>query len=71
MAVGWTRDEGVQDQIDATVKEQVDLARSRLPEGESLSHCERCKAPISDARRNAIPGVRLCIVCQSQIERTR
>lgn len=68
MAVGWTRDGGVQDQIDASVEEKVELARSRLPGGESLTHCERCKAPIPDGRRKAIPGVRLCVTCQSEME---
>ena len=71
MAVGWTRDGGVQDQIDASVEEKVELARSRLPDGESLTHCERCGAPIPDERRNAIPGVRLCVRCQSEIEQAR
>ena len=68
MASGWTRDGGVQDQIDASVDEKVALARSRLPAGESLTHCERCQAPIPDARRQAIPGVRLCVACQSKAE---
>ena len=40
MAVGWTRDGAVQDQIDATVDDAVQLARSRLPEGGSCSQCE-------------------------------
>ena len=39
MAVGWTRDGAVQDQIDATVDDAVQLARSRLPEGDSCSQC--------------------------------
>ena len=71
MAVGWTRDGGVQDQIDASVEEKVELARSRLPGGESVTHCEGCKAPIPDGRRKAIPGVRLCVKCQSQREHAR
>ena len=71
MAVGWTRDGGVQDQIDASVEEKVELARSRLPDGESLTHCERCKASIPDERRKAIPGVRLCVQCQSEIEQAQ
>ena len=71
MAVGWTRDGGVQDQIDASVEEKVELARSRLPEGESLTHCEKCRAAIPDERRKAIPGVRLCVACQSGIERAQ
>ena len=68
MAVGWTRDGGVQDQIDASVEDAVRLARSRLPDGEGLSHCETCETVIPDARRKAIPGVRLCISCQSKLE---
>lgn len=71
MAVGWTRDGGVQDQIDASVAEKVELARRQIPEGESLTHCERCQAPIPEERRQAIPGVHLCVPCQSVTERTR
>jgi phage/conjugal plasmid C-4 type zinc finger TraR family protein len=69
MAVGWSRDGSVQDQIDATVEEGVQLARSRLPDGESLTHCEECGTVIPNARRKAIPGVRLCVSCQSEIEK--
>ena len=68
MAGGWTRDGGVQDQIDASVEDAVKLVRSRLPVGEGLSHCEECETVIPDARRKAIPGVRLCIRCQSELE---
>ena len=71
MAVGWTRDGGVQDQIDASVAEKVELARRQIPEGESLTHCERCQAPIPEERRQAIPGVHLCVPCQSGSERAR
>ncbi|MFO7495242.1 MAG: DksA/TraR family C4-type zinc finger protein [Desulfobacterales bacterium] len=69
MAVGWSRDGDVQQQIDASVAEAVKLARSRLPEGESLRHCEMCEEPIPEARRNAVPGVRLCLACQSAAEK--
>ena len=68
MAVGWARDGAVQDQIDASVEDAVKLARSRLPDGESLTHCEACETVIPDARRKAIPGVRLCVSCQSELE---
>ena len=68
MAGGWTRDGGVQDQIDASVEDAVKLVRSRLPEGEGLTHCEQCETLIPAARRKAIPGVRLCISCQSELE---
>ena len=68
MAGGWSRDGAVQDQIDASVEDAVSLARSRLPKGEGLSHCEECDAEIPQARREAIPGVRLCVACQSELD---
>ena len=66
MASGWAPDGAVQDQIDASIEDAVKLARSRLPEGESLTHCEECNAVIPEARRKIIPGVRLCVKCQEQ-----
>ena len=69
MAVGWSRDGGVQEQIDATVESGVQLAKRRLPDGESLTHCEECGAAIPEARRRAIPGVRYCVQCQSELEK--
>lgn len=64
MATGWAQDGAVQDQIDATVKDGIQRARSRLPAGESLHACESCGAEIPEARRQAVPGVRLCVQCQ-------
>lgn len=64
MATGWAGDGAVQDQIDATVKDAIRRARAQLPKGPSLSHCEECEAPIPEARRKALPGVRLCVACQ-------
>ena len=69
MAVGWSRDGDVQEQIDATVKSAVELARNRLSRGESSTHCEECGGAIPDARRKAIPGVRFCVRCQSELEK--
>jgi len=69
MAVGWSRDGAVQEQIDATVESAVQLARSRLPDGESLIHCEECGVAIPEARRKAMPGVRYCVRCQSELEK--
>ncbi len=68
MAVGWAKDGAVQEQIDASVGDAVKLARSRLPEGESLTHCQECDDPIPEGRRKAIPGVRLCVACQEVLE---
>ena len=39
-------------------------------EGESLNNCDDCDAEIPQARREAIPGVSLCVECQ-QIEEKR
>ena len=69
MATGWARDEAVQDQIDASVEDAVERARSRLPRGESLLRCEDCDAEIPEGRRQALPGVRLCVECQSERDR--
>lgn len=69
MATGWAQDGAVQDQIDDTIKDAVERARSKLPVGESLSHCEECGQAIPEARRQAVPGVRLCVTCQSALDR--
>lgn len=66
MAGGFAKDGAVQDQIDATVEDAVKRARSQLPRGESLRHCEECDAEIPEARRDAVPGVRLCVQCQAE-----
>ncbi|MFL1452854.1 DksA/TraR family C4-type zinc finger protein [Marinobacter sp. GN3S48] len=69
MAGGWSRDGAVQDQIDASVEDEVQRARSQLAMGESAVHCEECDCAIPEARRKAIPGVRLCVECQSALEK--
>lgn len=68
MAGGWARDGAVQDQIDSTVEDAVERARARLPKGPSRLECEECGETIPKARRDAIPGVRLCIACQSALD---
>ena len=68
MAVGWAREGAVQEQIDATIDDGVELARSRLPKGESLAYCEECEQEIPRARQEAVPGVRLCVRCQQDLE---
>jgi len=69
MATGWAGDGAVQDQIDATVKDGISRAQSRLPQGSSLTHCEHCGNPIPEARRQAIPGVKSCVPCQEADDR--
>ncbi|WP_111496784.1 MULTISPECIES: DksA/TraR family C4-type zinc finger protein [Marinobacter] len=69
MAGGWTRDGAVQDQIDSTVDDALQRARSELPQGESSKFCEECDALIPRARREALPGVKLCVSCQAEHDR--
>jgi phage/conjugal plasmid C-4 type zinc finger TraR family protein len=65
MAGGWTRDGAVQDQIDDTVKDAILRARAETPQGKSAEECEHCGEPIPQRRREALPGVRTCVGCQS------
>jgi len=69
MATGWAREGAVQEQIDATVADAVARAREGLAAGPSLSHCADCDAEIPEGRRQAIPGVRLCVNCQEAQDR--
>ncbi|MFC3061093.1 DksA/TraR family C4-type zinc finger protein [Paenirhodobacter populi] len=66
MAGGWARDGAVNEQIDASIEDELKRLQSRpKPVGESLTHCAECDEPIPEARRRAIPGVKLCIDCQN------
>lgn len=64
MASGWASDDAVNEQINNTIEDAVARARGELPTGESLHECEECGNPIPQERREAVPGVRLCISCQ-------
>ncbi len=66
MAGGWTRDGAVQDQIDDTISDAVLGARANLSTGPSAEYCDVCGEPVPERRRAALPGVRTCIVCQSE-----
>ena len=69
MASGWANDGAVQEQIDSTIEDAVQRARSQMARGESLTHCEECDAVIPEARRQAVKGVRLCINCQATYDK--
>ncbi|HET7812492.1 MAG TPA: DksA/TraR family C4-type zinc finger protein [Steroidobacteraceae bacterium] len=69
MATGWAKEGAEQDQIDATVKDAINRAKSRLPTGPSLESCAECGARIPEARREAMPGVRLCVACQEAADK--
>jgi phage/conjugal plasmid C-4 type zinc finger TraR family protein len=65
MAGGWTRDGAVNDQIEASISDELDrLKARRATVGDSFTHCAECEEPIPPARQKALPGVKLCIDCQ-------
>lgn len=64
MASGWANEDAVNEQINSTIEDAVARVRGDLPQGESLLECEECGEAIPEARRKAMPGVRLCITCQ-------
>ena len=67
MASGWAKDGAVQEQIDASISDELQrLQTRRRPTGESLTHCAECEETIPEARRLAVPGVKLCIECQQE-----
>lgn len=71
MAVGWAQDGAVHEQIEASLEDELARMRAarRAPVGESLAECAECGEEIPLARREAIPGVKLCIDCQSGRDR--
>jgi phage/conjugal plasmid C-4 type zinc finger TraR family protein len=66
MAGGWAKDGAEQAQIDDTVNDALARVRADIPEGEGLEYCEECEQRIPEARRRAVPGVRLCVTCQAE-----
>ncbi|MBR9653571.1 DksA/TraR family C4-type zinc finger protein [Thalassovita aquimarina] len=71
MAGGWARDGAVSEQIEASISGELKRMQARkAPVGESLTHCADCEEEIPQARREAIPGVKLCIDCQQDRDGT-
>ena len=69
MAIGWTDDDAVLEQIQDSVNDEVNRARRNIPCGESLQYCEECGEEIPEARRHTVPGIRLCINCQEKADK--
>lgn len=64
MAGGWARDGAVSEQIEASISDELARMKARkAPVGESRTQCAECEEPIPQARRAALPGVKLCIEC--------
>ncbi|MDR1656166.1 MAG: DksA/TraR family C4-type zinc finger protein [Deltaproteobacteria bacterium] len=69
MVVGWAGDGAVTQQISDSIDSEVNRARAALPKGESLNECAECGEPIDERRRLALPGVKLCLPCQRELEK--
>ena len=72
MASGWARDDAVNDQIAVSTDEAIARMRARVARGgtgEAAEDCDECGEPIPEARRRAMPGVRLCVACQTAHDR--
>ena len=69
MARGWAKDGAVSEQIEASINDKMArmLAR-KVPLGASLSNCAECEEPISEQRRLAVVGVKLCLDCVQERE---
>ncbi|WP_282064600.1 DksA/TraR family C4-type zinc finger protein [Aliiroseovarius marinus] len=64
MAGGWARDGAVSEQIEASVSDELARMKAKSqPVGEGFTHCAECDEEIPQARREALPGVKLCIDC--------
>ena len=71
MAGGWARDGAVSEQIEASISDELArMKAAKRPVGDSLTHCADCEEPIPEARRVALPGVKLCIDCQQERDGT-
>lgn len=70
MATGWAGDGAVQQQIDDSIADAVQRVRAGLAGGAGLDRCEECGEDIPESRRQAVPGVRRCVPCQSELDRT-
>jgi phage/conjugal plasmid C-4 type zinc finger TraR family protein len=67
-------EEGEQAQAIAIIREAqaLDAVRQKLAKQRSqpsLTECDDCGEDIPEARRIAVPGVTMCIYCQSKSER--
>lgn len=68
MATGWAHEGAVLEQIDATVADAIARARRQQTPGPALEHCAECGEPIPEGRRRALPGVRFCVKCQTELD---
>ena len=68
MAGGWARDGAVNEQIEASIKDELARLKAQggLLSGESFRECAECGEEIPAARRKALPGVKICVDCAQE-----
>ena len=67
MAGGWSRDGAENEQMEASIQEELERMKlKRAPVGESFTECAECGEVIPEARRVALPGVKLCFDCAAE-----
>lgn len=70
MASGWASDDAVNQQIEGTIADAIEMARRQLNHGTISAHfCVDCGDAIAQARREALPGVKYCLSCQQEIDK--
>lgn len=54
--------------VERLIREQALACSGSAGSGESSFYCENCGEKIPEARRQAVPGCRYCIKCQTIME---
>ena len=57
------------DDADILIEQRRDQALAQIPRytGISATECEECSEEIPEGRRQAIPGVQLCVCCAERV----
>ncbi|EME6251022.1 TraR/DksA C4-type zinc finger protein [Salmonella enterica subsp. enterica serovar Muenchen] len=58
-----------QENYEGYLESLIEKKRYRASSSESLYYCRLCGEPIPEERRKILPGVEICIYCQSEKER--
>ena len=70
MAVGFTRDGNEQEQIDQTLKDNLNRVKQNATVNNNTSiNCLDCGEEIPKARRLAIKNANYCLTCQSDLDK--
>ncbi|GED46425.1 hypothetical protein HME01_22770 [Vreelandella aquamarina] len=56
------------DYIEWRTEQAINAQRQQSSAVASRAVCKECHEPIPAARRKALPGVQLCVACQTQME---